>query len=64
MSGETVRLDVTDIQTGEVVHSVDVAGKSERAVERVLSGMLMQADTSRYFIAEVTEPPAAGGPHG
>jgi len=49
----TVRLDVTSIETGEVVHSVDVAGRTERSVERVLMGMLTQIDTKRYYVAEV-----------
>lgn len=56
-STETTRLDVTEIETGEVVHSVDVRGRSEREIERILMGMLVNADSDRYFIAEATTPP-------
>lgn len=57
-----VRLDVTEIETGEVVHSIDVQGKSERAIERVLMGMLTQIDTDRYFVAELDAAPTQDQP--
>jgi hypothetical protein len=50
----TVRLDVISIETDAVVHSVDVSGRSERSVERVLMGMLTQIDMDRYYVAEVS----------
>lgn len=55
-----IRLDVTEIATGEVVHSLDVAGKSERSIERVLMAMLAQIDTDRHFIDEVAAPAQDG----
>lgn len=45
-------LVVRDIKTREEVHRVDVAGRSERQIERTLMGMLMRVDTDRFFVDE------------
>jgi hypothetical protein len=36
----------------EIVKRVDVSGKSEQMIEKVMSGMLRNMDTDNYFIDE------------
>lgn len=43
-------LKVKELATGKVVSEVDVTGKSERMVERVMSGMLRNMDTDRFCV--------------
>jgi hypothetical protein len=45
---------VRRISDGEEVHRIDTTGKTERQRERVLRGVLMQADTERYYVDEET----------
>jgi len=52
---ETIALEVVDIETGDVAHTVDVKGKSENHVDRVERGMLMQMDVERFFVRRVEE---------
>lgn len=44
-------LQVVDGETGQVVHSVDVSGRSDRAVEKIERGMLRNMD-DRFFVRE------------
>lgn len=53
-STETTALEVVEWATGEVVHTVNVAGKSERNVERILRGMLTNMDRERFGVREVS----------
>lgn len=45
-------LEVVEIETGEVVHKVEVTGKSERNIERCEMGMLRNMDTERFFVRD------------
>jgi hypothetical protein len=45
-------LQVVEAETGETVHTVDVTGSSDRTVEKVTLGMLINMDTGRYFIRD------------
>lgn len=47
------RIDVIDISTREVVHSVQLHSTSERGVERVMMGMLTNLDTDKFCLREV-----------
>ena len=46
---------VTRLTDREVVHRVDVSGKNEKQVERVLSGMLLRINTDEYFVDDVSK---------
>lgn len=48
----SVFLDVTELKTGKVVHSVEVRDASERKVEQVLRGMLINMDRERFVVGE------------
>lgn len=48
-------LAVRDIKTDEIVHRVDVSGRSESQVERVELGMLMRIDTDRFYVDYIEE---------
>lgn len=46
-------LRVVDRRTGEVVHRVPITGdKSERQVEKVMSGMLHRIDTNKFRVED------------
>lgn len=47
-------LAVRHMQSREIAHRVDVTGKSERHVERVLRGMLMNIGPC-WFVDDITE---------
>jgi curli biogenesis system outer membrane secretion channel CsgG len=53
-------LRIVETATGKVVHAVEIqADKSERQVEKVLSGMLHRIDVERFHIedsADIKEP--------
>ena len=51
----TVRLDVKRIGSDEVLGSVDVRGRGEQAIERVMLGMLANMHDECYIV-EVEEP--------
>lgn len=48
----TKTLEVVEIATGEVVKSVDVAGRDDWYVERVLRGMLTNLNREEFFVRE------------
>lgn len=49
----TTRLEVVEIATDKVVHTVDVSGQSERNIARVMHGMLTNMNRERFFVREV-----------
>lgn len=49
-SNRELRVVVT--HTGEVIHRVDVHGKSDREVEKVLSGMLRNMNHEEYHVED------------
>lgn len=48
-------LEVVSIGTREVVHRVDVSGRSDNEVTRILCGMLINSDHERYFIRDTAD---------
>jgi len=48
-------LKVRELATGKIVHTVDVTNKSERQIERILGGMLINMDTDKFVIDEPEE---------
>lgn len=46
-------LEVIDRQTNEVVHFVNCEGKGDRAMDKVLSGLVNRTDLDRYMVREV-----------
>lgn len=51
----TIALQVVEIATDKVVHTVDVRGQSERTIERIMRGMLINMDRDRFFVRETEE---------
>ena len=49
----TTALEVIELTTHTVVHTVSVAGKSEHHIEKVMLGMLRNMDTGRFTVREV-----------
>lgn len=47
------RIDVIELATRKIVHSVQLHSTQDRYVERVMSGMLKQVDTERFVLEEV-----------
>ena len=46
-------LRIVETSTGKVVHAVEIhAGKSERQVAKVLSGMLHRVDVERFHVED------------
>jgi len=43
-------LEIIAIEGAEVVRRINVTGQSERSIERSERGMLMNTDTSRFFV--------------
>lgn len=50
-------IEVINMESGEVVHFIDVTGKSDRHVERAMDGMLRQMDLDRYSVRDTAEEP-------
>lgn len=42
-------IEIVDYDTGEVVHRVDVSGKSERAVDKIERGIVRNINTDNYY---------------
>lgn len=51
---KTIALDVKDLRTGKIMKTIDVRGKSESTIERVLRGLLINMDTENYVVIERT----------
>lgn len=51
-----VALEVVEIETGRVVHTVPLRQPAdERHIDRVIGGMLINMDTERFFVREKVE---------
>lgn len=50
-----ITLEIVEIETDKVVNTIDVSNKTESGVDRVLRGLLRQADLDRFVIREVTD---------
>jgi translation elongation factor P/translation initiation factor 5A len=51
-----IQVEIVEINSGEVVHVVEVKGASsvdDRKVERVEAGLLRNANTEAYFIRTI-----------
>lgn len=46
-------LEITDAKTKEVIKRMDVTDKSERHIERIEMGILMQMNRDKYYVGEV-----------
>jgi hypothetical protein len=44
-------LKVVEIKSGRVVHRVDVSDTSERSIEKVEDGLLINLDHDRFYVA-------------
>jgi hypothetical protein len=51
MMGAKRYLEIVEIETREIVKRVDVTGKSERNIERVMSGMLTNM-SEKFFVRD------------
>ena len=52
----TIQVQIVEIDTGEVIHTVDVAGVAsvdDRKVQRVEAGMMRQTNLDRYVIRTI-----------
>lgn len=52
-------LRVTDKTTGEVIRRIDVTGRSERDIDRITGGLLINM-SPRYFVADSADEPTEG----
>lgn len=54
----TIALEVVQYSRGscreKVIRRIDVSGKSERFIERVMLGMLQNMDIEHYYVREVS----------
>lgn len=50
-------LEITNIATGEVEESFNVTGDTERQVERLLRGILLNLNREEFFVADNTREP-------
>lgn len=49
----TSKLEIVHLESGEVVETIDVSRQTERGVEQVLSGLLINMNTDDYAVNEV-----------
>ena len=54
MNKQKRALEVVEIATGKVVHSVQVSG-SDRQVEKVERGLLRNMDTDKFFVRDTKD---------
>lgn len=47
-------LEITNIATGEIEESFNVTGDTERQVERLLRGILINLNREEFFVADNT----------
>lgn len=47
-------LEITNIDTNQVEESFDVTGDTDRQVERLLRGILINLDRDKFFVADDT----------
>lgn len=52
---DTRHLEVVEIGSLEVIKRLDVSSRSDREVERILRGMLINLNTDRYFVRDTTD---------
>ena len=52
MSKPERELQVVEIATKEIVKVVRVTGSSDRRIEKVMRGMLINMDTDRFFVRD------------
>lgn len=45
-------VDITEIKTGEIVHSVNVTSKDDRAIEKIIRGMLINLNRDDFCVGE------------
>lgn len=45
-----MNLYIRDFATRSVIDTVDVTGRSERQVEKIMMGMLINMNTDEYFV--------------
>ena len=45
-----MKVGVTEIGTGKIVHEIDVTGKSQREIEKIIRGMLINMDRDEYCV--------------
>jgi curli biogenesis system outer membrane secretion channel CsgG len=43
-------LKIVEFKTGEVIKVIDVTGRSDSSVERVMRGILINMNTDEYYI--------------
>lgn len=55
MSKKTI-IEVRHIVTGEVIHTVDVTGKSQHLIEQCLRGLIRNMDEDNYCAAVAEVP--------
>ncbi len=59
MDSKKRHLIVRRFETREEVKRLNVTEKSDRAVERIMSGMLINMDTDRFYIEDTDDAPNA-----
>ncbi len=55
IDGAKRELLIKEIATREIVERVDVTGKSDRDIERITRGMLINMDRDRFYVGDSAE---------
>jgi hypothetical protein len=48
-------IEVVKLDSGEVIHTINVTGKSDAHVERAMEGMMINIDLDRYAVRDTAE---------
>ena len=55
------KLQVVAIVTGEIVKELDVTGRSDRDVDRIMRGMLINMNREKYFVRDTKDEEQSHG---
>ena len=50
MKVKETKLHIRELSSRQIVHSFTVTGKSERAIEKIMLGLLRTMDTDKFYI--------------
>ncbi len=45
-----MKLHIREYDTDKIVHSIDITGKSQCSIEKIMLGLLRRIDTDTYYI--------------
>lgn len=54
-------LTIRNLNTDEVAETLNVTGRSDRAIEQTIRGMLINMDTDNWYVADSADSPDETG---